>query len=221
VRETAAQALATLLPFMSTRSIISVHRILIGMIQQEGAPPSRGLDQPSITSESKSASKSTSRNKSIVATTSTIKYFWQVRHSGLLGLKYLVAVKGDLIKASNETVDLNGDAMMTVTDTSNLLKGVVDAALLGLVSSFHPSSSSLIVKFSSLRDRDDDVRSAAAATIAPVIDSIVTQLPSELHSLIDILWNCLGDSKDDLSSSVGGVMDLLGASGVSQLLTQN
>lgn len=217
MRETAAQTLATLLPFMSTRSIISVHRVLIGMIQQEGAPPSRGLDQPSI----KSASKSNSRNKSIVATTSTIKYFWQVRHSGLLGLKYLVAVKGDLIKASNETVQPNGDALMTVTDTSNLLKGVVDAALLGLVSSFHPSSSSLIVKFSSLRDRDDDVRSAAAATIAPVIDSIVTQLPSELHSLIDILWNCLGDSKDDLSSSVGGVMDLLGASGDSQPLTQN
>lgn len=61
-----------------------------------------------------------------------------------------------------------------------------------------------------LRDQDDDVRSAAAATLAPVIDTIVDQLPEELVRLIDVLWECLGDSKDDLSSSVGGVMDLLG-----------
>jgi hypothetical protein len=30
--------------------------------------------------------------------------------------------------------------------------------------------------------------------------------------MIDVLWDCLGDLKDDLSSSVGGVMDLLGMS---------
>lgn len=71
------------------------------------------------------------------------------------------------------------------------LKLVVDAALVGL------------------RDRDDDVRAAAAATLAPVAHEIVAGLPSELHDLLEVLWSCLGDLRDDLASSVGGVMDLL------------
>lgn len=61
-----------------------------------------------------------------------------------------------------------------------------------------------------LRDRDDDVRSAAAATLSPIADALVSSLPAELQQVVDVLWECLGDLKDDLSSSVGGVMDLLG-----------
>jgi hypothetical protein len=30
--------------------------------------------------------------------------------------------------------------------------------------------------------------------------------------VVGVLWDCLGDLKDDLSSSIGGVMDLLGTS---------
>lgn len=68
----------------------------------------------------------------------------------------------------------------------------------------------LTTSLHSLRDRDDDVRSAAAATLAPITDALVNRLPVELEAVVGILWNCLGDLKDDLSSSIGGVMDLLG-----------
>lgn len=69
----------------------------------------------------------------------------------------------------------------------------------------------LISNLPRLRDRDDDVRSAAAATLSPIADALVSSLPVELQQVVDVLWECLGDLKDDLSSSVGGVMDLLGA----------
>ncbi|KAK4703463.1 TATA-binding protein-associated factor, partial [Phenoliferia sp. Uapishka_3] len=194
VRETAAQALATLLPNMPPRSVISVQRILIAMIEQDGAPPSQGLDA-----------------KLEVATTSSGrgKYIWQVRHSGLLGLKYLVAVRGDMLKGVGDSVKAEGDGDVEMeglevikienlkmevdgeVSQETLLKEVVDAALLGL------------------RDRDDDVRSAAAATLSPITTALVNRLPTELEAVVGVLWNCLGDLKDDLSSSIGGVMDLL------------
>lgn len=94
------------------------------MIQQSGAPPSRGLDQPSVDSNS--------RAKPIaIASTPARKYFWQVRHSGLLGLKYLVAVKGDLIRGRRETTHINNEGDQADANAPYLLKGVVDAALLG------------------------------------------------------------------------------------------
>lgn len=124
---------------MPTRSVISVQRILIAMIEQDGAPPSEGLD---------------AKREVVLANSARGKYVWQVRHSGLLGLKYLVAVKGDLLrgagggKASNGVKKEEGedvvmkdegsvkseDIEMKVDESepeSTLLKGVVDAALLG------------------------------------------------------------------------------------------
>lgn len=70
----------------------------------------------------------------------------------------------------------------------------------------------LIPRRCRLRDRDDDVRSAAAATLSPIVDPLVHHLPKELELVVSVLWDCLGDLKDDLSSSIGGVMDLLGTS---------
>ena len=63
---------------------------------------------------------------------------------------------------------------------------------------------------SSLGDRDDDVRSVAASCLLPVAAYLVERLPEELGRVLAVLWSCLSDMKDDLSSSVGGVMDLLG-----------
>ena len=65
---------------------------------------------------------------------------------------------------------------------------------------------------SSLGDRDDDVRSVAASCLLPVAGLIVEQLPECLEQILIVLWHCLCDMKDDLSSSVGIVMDLLGIS---------
>lgn len=63
----------------------------------------------------------------------------------------------------------------------------------------------------SLGDRDDDVRSVAASCLLPVAGHLVEQLPETLGRVLVVLWHCLSDMKDDLSSSVGAVMDLLGA----------
>lgn len=38
----------------------------------------------------------------------------------------------------------------------------------------------------------------------------VDRLPDSLERILVVLWRCLSDMKDDLSSSVGAVMDLLG-----------
>lgn len=64
--------------------------------------------------------------------------------------------------------------------------------------------------FHRLGDRDDDVRSVAASCLLPVAGHLVAQLPEELSRVLAVLWSCLRDMRDDLSSSVGAVMDLLG-----------
>jgi TATA-binding protein-associated factor len=61
-----------------------------------------------------------------------------------------------------------------------------------------------------LGDRDDDVRAVAASCLIPVAGHFVNRLPELLGRVLNVLWNCLSDMKDDLSSSVGAVMDLLG-----------
>jgi len=64
--------------------------------------------------------------------------------------------------------------------------------------------------FHRLGDRDDDVRSVAASCLLPVAGHLVAQLSEELSRVLAVLWSCLRDMRDDLSSSVGAVMDLLG-----------
>jgi TATA-binding protein-associated factor len=56
-------------------------------------------------------------------------HVWEVRHAGLLGIKYEVAVRSDLftespVKEENNDVDRSG---------LEVLRGVVDAAVLGYV----------------------------------------------------------------------------------------
>ena len=60
-------------------------------------------------------------------------------------------------------------------------------------------------------DRDDDVRAVAASCLSPVAGHLVDRLPDTLERVLNVLWSCLSDMKDDLSSSVGAVMDLLGS----------
>ncbi|KAG6911440.1 hypothetical protein DXG01_014514 [Tephrocybe rancida] len=168
VRETVSQTLASLLIHMPRRSLAQVHSILLQMIQQNFAIPA-----PS--SQSRKGDET--------------NHIWEVRHAGLLGIKYEVAVRGDLFEGS--PVKLEED--MDVDDTGRaVLRGVVDAAVLGL------------------GDPDDDVRSVAASCLLPVAGHLVEQLPESLGQVLLVLWRCLRNMKDDLSSSVGAVMDLLG-----------
>jgi TATA-binding protein-associated factor len=54
------------------------------------------------------------------------------------------------------------------------------------------------------------VRSVAASCLLPVAEHIVQRLPQSLEQILVVLWHCLCDMKDDLSSSVGVIMDLIG-----------
>ncbi|KAF9019159.1 hypothetical protein BDZ89DRAFT_1139528 [Hymenopellis radicata] len=173
IREMVSQTLASLLIHMPRRSIIHVHRILLQMIQQDFTIPS------SIESKSRTRSKKSTDQK---------VHIWEVRHAGLLGIKYEVAVRGDLFTGhvvKQEDSDFDDSA-------KEILRGVVAAALLGL------------------SDPDDDVRVVAASCLLPVAVHLVGHLPESLEQVLPVLWQCLSDIKDDLNSSVGAVMDLLG-----------
>ncbi|KAI4252484.1 MAG: hypothetical protein LQ352_004264 [Teloschistes flavicans] len=99
---------------------------------------------------------------------------WEVCHGGMIGLRYLVAVRNDLL------VNDNG-----------LMDGVVEAVMKGL------------------GDFDDDVRAVSASTLTPIAKEFVTLRPAALERLMNIVWDCLSDLRDDLSASTGSVMDLL------------
>ncbi|MCJ1475034.1 TATA-binding protein-associated factor mot1 [Lambiella insularis] len=60
-----------------------------------------------------------------------------------------------------------------------------------------------------LSDYDDDVRAVSAATLIPIAEDLVYMRPRLLPSLINLVWDCLSDLRDDLSASTGNVMDLL------------
>ena len=99
---------------------------------------------------------------------------WEVCHGGMIGLRYLVAVRSDLLVKDNCLMD-----------------GVVEAVMKGLA------------------DFDDDVRAVSAATLTPIAKEFVTLRPAALDDLMNIVWDCLSDIRDDLSASTGFVMDLL------------
>ncbi|KAF5386822.1 hypothetical protein D9615_001620 [Tricholomella constricta] len=166
VRETVSQTLASLLIHMPRRSLTHVHSILLQMIQQN-------FVIPMISTKCQAGEEN--------------NHIWEVRHAGLLGIKYEVAVRGDLFDhPSVKEEDGFGHP------GREILRGVVDAAILGL------------------GDPDDDVRSVAASCLLPVAGHLVEQLPESLGPVLLVLWRCLRNMKDDLSSSVGAVMDLLG-----------
>ena len=99
---------------------------------------------------------------------------WEVCHGGMIGLRYLVAVRNDLLVKDN-----------------GLMDGVVEAVMKGLA------------------DYDDDVRAVSAATLIPIAKEFVALRPAALDDLMNIVWDCLSDIRDDLSASTGFVMDLL------------
>ncbi|CAE7140157.1 unnamed protein product [Rhizoctonia solani] len=165
VRETVSQSLAALLLHMPRRSVLHVHSILLQMIGQDGSKP---------TTDEKPEKGKTNGSKHTAP-----GVVWEVRHAGLLGLKYEVAVRRDLVDTSRE-------------DARDILQGVVGAALIGL------------------GDNDDDVRSVAASCLVPIAAEIVARLPDAVPGVLEVLWASLQDMKDDLGSSVGAVMDLLG-----------
>ena len=93
---------------MPRRSVLHVHNVLLQMIRQDFPIPVKPTN-------GKSFSKHNDKS-----------HVWEVRHAGLLGIKYEVAVRSDLV-----SLDVpEGDAM-EVDDGKEVLRGVVDAAVLG------------------------------------------------------------------------------------------
>ncbi|WRT68269.1 uncharacterized protein IL334_005245 [Kwoniella shivajii] len=172
VRETAAQALGIVLKYIDFDGVKEIHSTLMGMVKQPWAK----------------------RGKAADGIDKSEKFAWEVRHAGLLGLKYEVAVRSDLLNVKlEEDVKMEDIKPDLNTTEFNLLKDVVDAGVLALA------------------DSDDDVRTVAATALTPIPEIIATQLTKDdLHNLLSTLWDCLKEGGDELGSSTGAVMDLLG-----------
>jgi TATA-binding protein-associated factor len=135
-------------------------------------------------------------------------HVWEVRHAGLLGIKYEVAVRSDIFDDAGGIKQEDGVAAPS-QEGKAVLSDVFEAAILGCVVT-SLSESWRTDSLCSLGDRDDDVRSVAATCLLPVAQHLVEHLPESLERILIVLWHCLSDMKDDLSSSVSVVMDLLG-----------
>lgn len=114
VRETAGQALGVLLKYLPDHASYEVHSTLIEMVRQPWAK--RG--------------KATKEESGSILNEAGDKFRWEVRHAGLLGIKYEVAVRGDLLTRPAKLENGLDDVKPAV---SGLLQGVVDTALLAYV----------------------------------------------------------------------------------------
>ena len=96
---------------MPRRSLHHVHSVLLQMIRQDFSPHPNGKLQ-------------THKERG---------HIWEVRHAGLLGIKYEVAVRSDLF----EDISLKEGALVKREDADlgsggqEVLRGVVEAAILG------------------------------------------------------------------------------------------
>ncbi|WWC63144.1 uncharacterized protein I303_105744 [Kwoniella dejecticola CBS 10117] len=174
VRETAAQALGIVLKYIDLEGVREIHTTLMGMVKQPWAK----------------------RGKAAEGLDKSEKFAWEVRHAGLLGLKYEVAVRDDLLCGVkvDDDMKIEDDVKPDVNMAElNILKDVVEAGVLALA------------------DSDDDVRTVAATALTPIPEVIASRLSQEsLYGLLNTLWGCLSESGDELGSSTGSVMDLLG-----------
>ena len=136
IRETVSQTLASLLIYMPRRSLLRVHSVLLQMIRQNFAVPAD--------------SKTKSDPERL--------HVWEVRHAGLLGIKYEVAVRNDLF---NQPIIKQEDDD-SIDSEQNVLRGVVGAAILEYVEKF-PYNFILLLQqlfcfpLVSLGDREDDI----------------------------------------------------------------
>ena len=108
--------MASLLIHMPRRSVLHVHSILLQMIKQDFAlsPTSPDMKTTRPTNGHSVNGKST-------------QHVWEVRHAGLLGIKYEVAVRSDLVEGQSVKVEeVEGS-----TSSREVLLGVVDSAVLG------------------------------------------------------------------------------------------
>lgn len=98
---------------MPQRSLTFVHENLLQMIRQDFSSSSSASASANGRAQNGNGNGLVKRKGS-----SGMEYVWQVRHAGLLGMKYEVAVRNDMIDGG---------------DRLDVLRAVVDAAVLGYV----------------------------------------------------------------------------------------
>ena len=102
---------------MPRRSVLNVHNVLLEMIRQDFPIPVK------------------SSNGHLKGRQAEKGHVWEVRHAGLLGIKYEVAVRSDLVAVhdpvKSEDVEMNGTNGVAIDGGKDVLRGVVDAAVLG------------------------------------------------------------------------------------------
>lgn len=144
VRESAAQTLAALLIYLDTDMTLKTFDALRKLVCQ------------------------------LQSTDSETPNFWEAKHGGMLGVRYFVSVRTDVLLSQPQ-----------------LLDSVVSMVL------------------HCLRESEDDVQSVAALTLAPIASEFVKTRAVVVRSLLEVVWDCLSSFEDDLSASIGSVMDLL------------
>jgi TATA-binding protein-associated factor len=109
VRETAAQALGVALKYLHLYGVREVHTTLMDMVLQCWAK----------------------RGKEADGRPKWERFAWEVRHAGLLGLKYEVAVRMDLLAIGSKTEKVDVDEKPDLDKAEMGLMGdVVSAAIL-------------------------------------------------------------------------------------------
>lgn len=89
---------------MPRRSLFHVHSVLLQMIRQGFIASTKAITD-------------TERG-----------HIWEVRHAGLLGIKYEVAVRSDMFDETSSVKQEDGEDH---NDGRDVLRGVVEAAMLG------------------------------------------------------------------------------------------
>lgn len=118
VRETVSQTLAALLTHMPRRSVLHVHATLLQMVQlSPSSSTAYSTSRGTVTSNGKINGKGKGKAANGATGSKAAEFAWQVRHAGLVGIKYEVAVRPDLFDDP-----MNG---------KEVLKGVVKAAVPG------------------------------------------------------------------------------------------
>lgn len=144
VRESGAQTLAALLIHLNIATIIKTFSCLQSLVLQE-MPES--IDIPRC---------------------------WEAKHGGMLGVRYFVSVRTDVLLLHPDLLD-----------------------------------SVVYMVLHCLKESEDDVQSVAALTLAPIASEFVKTRKEVINSLLEVVWDCLSSFEDDLSASIGSVMDLL------------
>ncbi|KAF8001682.1 hypothetical protein HF325_004183 [Metschnikowia pulcherrima] len=100
--------------------------------------------------------------------------FWEAKHGGMLGVRYFVSVRTEVLLSLTALID-----------------------------------SVVLMVLHCLKESEDDVQSVAALTLAPIANEFVKTRTEVVRSLLEVVWECLSNFEDDLSASIGSVMDLL------------